>query len=54
MTGILTRAALTDLEQYVADDDRAERVKQVKAKIKDLGIQYIYYRNGGFPNPPFR
>ncbi len=45
MTGILTRAStLTDLERYVADDDRAERVKQVKAKIKDLGVQYIYYQ----------
>jgi glutamine synthetase len=44
VTGVLTRATLTDLEAYVSVEDRAERVKQVRAKIDELGIQYIYYQ----------
>lgn len=45
MTGVLARTeALTDLEQYIASDERSELVKQVRAKIDQLGIQYIYYQ----------
>ena len=50
MTGVLTqvpsstKATLTDLEAYVQADGRAELVQQVRAKIDDLGIQYIYYQ----------
>ncbi|MSP82547.1 MAG: glutamine synthetase [Alphaproteobacteria bacterium] len=35
---------MTELETYVADKQRKEVVKQVRAKIKQLGIQYIYYQ----------
>jgi len=35
---------LTHLEAYVAQPGRAELVKQVRAKIDELGIQYIYYQ----------
>jgi glutamine synthetase len=34
----------TDLERYVHAPGRAELVKQVREKIKQLGIQYIYYQ----------
>jgi len=45
VTGTLTKAeALTDLEAYVGQENRAERVLQVQAKIKELGIKYIYYQ----------
>ena len=54
MTGVLTlptssadssqAGSLTDLEAYVQADGRAERVKQVRAKIDELGVQYIYYQ----------
>ncbi|MDX2214978.1 MAG: hypothetical protein SFY66_16945 [Oculatellaceae cyanobacterium bins.114] len=45
MTGVLTKAeTLTDLEAYVTAEGRAELVKQVRAKIDQLGIQYIYYQ----------
>lgn len=45
MTGILTRVeTLTDLEAYVAREGRAELVKQISAKIKELDIKYIYYQ----------
>lgn len=45
MTGILTRVeALTDLEAYVAVEERADLVRQVRTKINELGIQYIYYQ----------
>lgn len=45
MTGTLTRAeTLTDLEAYVAQAGRAELVKQVRAKIDQLGVKYIYYQ----------
>ena len=34
----------TDLELYVKTPGRDELVKQVRSKIKELGIQYIYYQ----------
>ena len=34
----------TDLELYVKTPGREELVKQVRSKIKELGIQYIYYQ----------
>jgi glutamine synthetase len=34
----------TDLERYVNADGRAERVRQVREKIDELGITYIYYQ----------
>ncbi|MEO1180971.1 MAG: glutamine synthetase, partial [Cyanobacteria bacterium J06636_28] len=50
MTGVLTQVTpstevtSTDLEAYVKSDGRAELVQQVRAKIDQLGIQYIYYQ----------
>lgn len=48
MTEVLMKAdaaqALTDLEAYVADEQRADLVRQVRQKIDELGIQYIYYQ----------
>ena len=35
---------MTALQDYVANKERKELVKQVRAKIKQLGIQYIYYQ----------
>ncbi len=35
---------MTDLESYVEQPGRADLVKQVRAKIKELGITYIYYQ----------
>src|SRR3546814_11073769 len=35
---------MTDLEAHVSAEGRAELVKQVRAKIDELGIQYIYYQ----------
>ena len=35
---------MTDLEAHVKQPGRAELVKQVRAKIKELGITYIYYQ----------
>ena len=35
---------MTDLEAYVRADGRTELVTQVRAKIKELGIQYVYYQ----------
>ena len=35
---------MTDLEAHVAQEGRDELVKQVRAKINDLGITYIYYQ----------
>jgi glutamine synthetase len=35
---------MTDLEAHVRADGRAELVKQVRAKIDQLGIKYIYYQ----------
>lgn len=40
----MTERLKTDLEEYVAADGRAELVKQVRAKIDELGIKYIYYQ----------
>jgi glutamine synthetase len=45
VTGTLTKTdTLTQLEAYVAQAGRAELVKQVRAKIDELGIKYIYYQ----------
>ena len=45
MTGVLTRVdTSTDLECYVYAEGRDELIKQVRAKIDELGIQYIYYQ----------
>src|SRR5256884_9990343 len=35
---------MTDLEQYVRAEGRDEWVKKLRAKINELGIQYIYYQ----------
>ena len=35
---------MTDLERHVRAEGRDELVKQVRAKIDELGIQYIYYQ----------
>ena len=35
---------MTDLETYVSADGRKELVKQVRSKINELGITYIYYQ----------
>ena len=35
---------MTDLEAYVSAPGRAELVKQVRDKINELGIDYIYYQ----------
>ena len=35
---------MTDLEAYVKAEGRDELVKQVRSKIKELGITYIYYQ----------
>ena len=35
---------MTALETYVADKERNENVKKVRSKIKELGIEYIYYQ----------
>ena len=35
---------MTDLEAHVNQKGRKELVKQVRAKIKELGITYIYYQ----------
>ncbi len=34
----------TDLLAYVHSAGRTEKVRQVRAKIDELGIQYIYYQ----------
>ncbi len=45
MTALVPKPdTLTHLEAYVAQPGRAELVKQVRAKIDELGIQYIYYQ----------
>jgi glutamine synthetase len=45
MTGVLSGiGTLSTLDSYVASQERAELVKQVRGKINDLGIQYIYYQ----------
>ena len=35
---------MTDLERCVSTPGRAELVKQVREKINELGITYIYYQ----------
>ena len=35
---------MTDLEAYIKTEGRDELVKQVRSKIKELGITYIYYQ----------
>ena len=35
---------MTDLEAYVSAEGRNELVKQVRSKINELGITYIYYQ----------
>ena len=35
---------MTDLEAYVKTEGREDLVKQVRSKIKELGITYIYYQ----------
>jgi glutamine synthetase len=35
---------MTDLEQHVERPGRAELVKQVREKINELGIDYIYFQ----------
>ena len=45
VTGTLTRVeALTDLEAYVLVTGRDDLVRQVREKINELGIQYVYYQ----------
>ncbi|MEM8602653.1 MAG: glutamine synthetase family protein [Cyanobacteria bacterium P01_H01_bin.121] len=45
MTAIMPLSeTLTSLEVCVAQAERTELVKQVRAKIDELGIQYIYYQ----------
>ena len=34
----------TDLEAYVSTRGRAEQVRRVREKIKELGVTYIYYQ----------
>ena len=35
---------MTDLENFVNQPGRDKLVKDVRKKIKDLGIEYIYYQ----------
>ena len=35
---------MTDLQQYVDAPGRDDLVKQVRAKIDELGITYVYYQ----------
>jgi glutamine synthetase len=35
---------MTDIEAHVAQEGRADLVKQVRSKIKELGVTYIYYQ----------
>src|SRR6202047_2981094 len=35
---------MTDLEAYVQQEGRAEMVRQVRAKIDEMGVSYIYYQ----------
>ncbi|MEO0374350.1 MAG: glutamine synthetase, partial [Cyanobacteria bacterium P01_A01_bin.17] len=45
MTGVLTPPTVaTDLEAYVQAEGRDDLVRQVRAKIDELGVQYIYYQ----------
>ncbi len=40
----MTKNGETDLERHVNTPGRDELVKQVRAKIDELGITYIYYQ----------
>lgn len=54
MTGVITRdsvsnnnptsATSTHLHDYITTPSRKQKVQQVRAKINELGIQYIYYQ----------
>jgi glutamine synthetase len=35
---------MTDLETYLADKEREDLIKQVRAKINETGVTYIYYQ----------
>ena len=35
---------MTDLEKHVNQPGRAKLVKQVRAKINELGIEYIFFQ----------
>ena len=35
---------MTDLDAYVNTEGRSELVRQVRSKIKELGISYVYYQ----------
>ena len=35
---------MTDLEIYVNQEGRDELIKEVRSKIDELGITYIYYQ----------
>ncbi len=35
---------MTDLEKHVAENGRSELVKQVREKINEFNIQYIYFQ----------
>ncbi len=36
---------MTDLEKHVNQPGRAKLVKQVRAKINELGIEYIFFNS---------
>ena len=35
---------MTDLDKHVAQPGRDKLVKQVRAKIDELGVEYIYFQ----------
>ncbi len=35
---------MSDLEEFVRQDGRDEQVRQVRAKIDELGVSFIYYQ----------
>ena len=40
----------SDLERFVADEQRRDRVKQVRQKIDALGIKQVYFWRPSRPN----
>ena len=38
----MSRAGETDIERFVEDPKRQELVKEVRKKIDELGIDYLY------------
>ena len=36
---------MTDLEKHVQQPGRAKLVKQVRAKINELGVEYIFFNS---------